>query len=154
MIRPLLLLSILGLLAIPLNALTIHLVNETDWDVASQPPEDDGDNGGDKLMAIADAAAAYWSNIIEDPHVLDITIRYDNSITPVSTKARARTTAEAGGRPTEGLIRFRRPTQGRLQRPRCRPRRHLENHQRRIRHRLVPPPHHQRTPRRQALPHV
>ena len=100
MIRPLLLLSILCLLAIPLHALAINLINETDWDVASQPPEDDGVDGGDKLMAIAQAAADYWSSIIEDPHVLDITIRYDNSITPVDPKARARSTAEAGGRPT------------------------------------------------------
>lgn len=76
------LLILFGLLTAPLSALTITLVDETDWDVASQPPKDYGVNGGAKLMAIAQAAANHWSDIIEDAHNIETIIRYDNGIIP------------------------------------------------------------------------
>jgi hypothetical protein len=84
----------------PLHALQINLSYTTDGQAASIPA---GDPNGTRLMALANAAKAYWEDIIEDNHTLNITVRYDNGIAPGFIGFWT-LTDQSGGRPDAGRI--------------------------------------------------
>jgi len=81
-------------------ALEINLTYATTGQAGSIPA---GDANGTQLMALAQAAADYWEDIIEDAHTLDVTIRYDNGIAAGLIGQWAIGT-QSNGRPDSGTI--------------------------------------------------
>lgn len=84
----------------PAAALTINLTYDTNG-VAGSVPGTDSD--GARLMALAQAAADYWEDIIRDAHTLDLTIRYENGLPPGLIGLWTIGT-ESGGRADTGTI--------------------------------------------------
>jgi hypothetical protein len=81
-------------------AMEINLTYATTGQAGSIPA---GDANGTQLMAIAQAAANYWEDIIEDTHTLNVTIRYDNGIT-AGLIGQWAIGAQSNGRPDSGTI--------------------------------------------------
>jgi hypothetical protein len=98
----------LALLAIqlPTFALQINITYDTNGQVGSVPPLD---ADGSRLLALTQAAADYWEDIIEDAHTLNVIVRYDNSVTNLSpgTIGLWNSGVEAGGRWISGVISIR-----------------------------------------------
>lgn len=98
----------LALLAIqlPALALQINLTYDTNGQVGSVPVVD---HDGSRLLEVAQAAADYWEDIIEDAHTLNVIVRYDNSVTNSSptTIGLWNTGVESGGRWISGVISIR-----------------------------------------------
>ena len=98
----------LALLAVqlPVFALQINLTYDTNGQVGSVPGLDPN---GSRLLELAQAAADYWEDIIEDAHTLNVIVRYDNSVTNsgANTIGLWNTGVESGGRWISGVISIR-----------------------------------------------
>lgn len=91
----------------PLKALQLDLTYTSDGQVGSIPA---GDPNGTQLMVLANAAKAYWEDIIEDNQTITLTIRYDNAI-GAGFIGFFTLLSEANGRPSTGRIDIRGNTQ-------------------------------------------
>ncbi len=93
-------------IALPAPALQINLTYDTNGQAGSVPA---GDLTGARLLELAQAAAAYWEDIIEDAHTLNVIVRYDNSVTNsgANTIGLWNTGVESGGRWISGVISIR-----------------------------------------------
>lgn len=100
------LVAAVGLVPPPAGAVTINVSLSQFTD----PPDDD--MTGAKMLAIVNAAADYWEDIIEDPFVLDVEIGYQNNSGDLAFSCYATGSLDCidgdvqSATPSFGLIRF------------------------------------------------
>jgi hypothetical protein len=86
-----------------LSALQIDLTYDTNGQANSVPVNDPQ---GAQLMNLAQAAATFWEDMIEDAHTLQVTVRYDNGI-PTNLIGQWTGSVVANGRVIAGIISIR-----------------------------------------------
>ncbi len=84
----------------PVAAVTINISYDTGG-VPGSVPGIDGD--GSRLVELAQAAANYWEDLVEDIHVLNIVVRYENNLNTGVIGLWTLST-EVGGRAVSGVI--------------------------------------------------